>query len=278
MVEKTVGKDPLTQAIIEIRKSQRSFNLFNFWGFYTFFLKEVLRFLNIPVQTLLAPVVTSLLFLGVFVSSWQRSDIGSVSFISFLACGLIMMTVMQNAFSNGSSSILHSKIMGNIGDILMPPLTPLELTLAYVGASVVRGTAVAIAVGVAMYPFIDGWDPSWGAILFYAINGALLMGCLGMLSGVWAQKFDHMATITNFLIMPLTFLSGTFYSVAALPAEWRPLSWYNPVHYAIDGFRYAVIGYNDSSIAVGATVCLSVNMVLLFFCWLVFKTGYRLET
>ena len=273
------SKDALTEAIIAVRRqSNRHFAFFNFVGFRTLLLKEILRFLNIPIQTLIAPVISALLFLAVFTTAWQRSDIGTVSFVSFLAGGLIVMSIMQNAFANGSTSILHCKIMGNIGDVLMPPLTPLELVLAYTTASIIRGLAVGATVGAAMWFFVDGWQLSGGWLLFYAINAAMLMSCLGLLGGVWAQKFDHMASITNFVIMPLTFLSGTFYSLSSLPAEWRPLAWFNPVHYAIDGFRYAVIGYNDSSLAVGAATCVAINAVLLFFCWLVFKTGYRLET
>lgn len=271
--------DALTEAITDIRKhTRRDFGWFNPLGFRTFFLKEILRFLNIPMQTMLAPMVTALLFLAIFTTAWQRSDIGNVAFGSFLACGLVVMSIMQNSFANGSSSVMHTKILGNIGDILMPPLTPLELSLAYLGASITRGLVVGVIVGTAMSFFVEDPQISPGWLLFYSLNAAMMMSGLGVLAGVWAEKFDHMSSITNFIIMPLTFLSGTFYSVSSLPPDWRPLALFNPVHYAIDGFRYAVIGYNDSSLAVGASVCLAVNVVLLFFCWLAFKTGYRLET
>ena len=259
--------------------TRRVFKLFNGRGLLTFLIKEILRFLNIPVQTLLAPVVSSLLFLAIFTTAWSRSDIGGIDFPTFLACGLVVMSIMQNSFTNGSSSILHSKILGNVGDILMPPLTPLELTIGYIGASLTRGLMVGTVVGIAMLGFanINPATFSVGLVILYAINGSVMMGGLGMLSGVIANKFDHMASISNFIIMPLTFLSGTFYAVSSLPEKWQVVAIYNPVHYAIDGFRYAVVGYNDSSLADGLIVCLCFNSFLLFLCWLVFKTGYRLE-
>jgi len=232
----------------------REFRLFNLWGLRAFLIKETLRFLNIPIQTMLAPVVSALLFLTIFTTAWSRDAVGGVEFP-------------------------NCKILGNIGDVLMPPLTPLELTIGYLGACLARGLLVGMVVGLAMLPFLDlNKDVvSVGGIILYSINASVMMGSLGILSGVISNKFDHMASISNFIIMPLTFLSGTFYSISALPEKWHVVAVYNPIHYAIDGFRHSIVGYNDSPLSDGLIACVSFNSFLLFLCWLVFNTGYRLE-
>ncbi|HZA65856.1 MAG TPA: ABC transporter permease, partial [Geminicoccaceae bacterium] len=192
----------------------------NLIGLWTLYLKEVRRFLKVPGQTLLAPVVTTLMFLLIFALALGRSGrtIEGLPFLQFLAPGLIMMAVIQNAFANTSSSILIGKIQGNIVDLLMPPLRPGELMFGLVAGGVTRGLVVAVVVTLVMLPAVSLGIAHPLLVLFYALSGSLMLALLGLLGGLWAEKFDQMATVTNFVITPLSFLSGTFYSIAQLPA------------------------------------------------------------
>jgi ABC-2 type transport system permease protein len=251
----------------------------NLIGLWTLYRKEVWRFLKVPGQTLAAPVVTALIFMLVFAVALGRGGrmVGGVPFLQFVAPGLIMMAIIQNAFANTSSSILIAKIQGNIVDVLMPPFRPGELLAGILAGGITRGLAVALAVGLAMLLAADLWPAHWWAILFFALGGSLMMALLGMIGGIWAEKFDQMAAVTNFVIMPLSFLSGTFYSVEQLPAAARLIAHLNPFFYLIDGLRFGFIGHADGSLAIGIAVTLLVNAVLWLAAYRMLATGYRLK-
>jgi ABC-2 type transport system permease protein len=197
--------------------------------------------------------------------------------MSFLAPGLIMMAITQNAFANTSSSILISKLQGNIVDLLMPPLTPLERLIGLAGGGLTRGLVVGVATWVAMLPFVQVQMAHPGFVLYHAIMASLMMSLIGMLAGVWAEKFDHMAAITNFVVTPAAFLSGAFYSAARLPEFWQGVAHANPLFYMIDGFRYGFIGHADGSLAAGILVMLGFNIFLIALSWRLFAIGYHLK-
>ncbi|WP_169567116.1 ABC transporter permease [Sneathiella limimaris] len=248
-------------------------------GFYTLLKKEVQRFLKVPLQTVFAPMMTTLLFLAVFTLAFggnSRYD-GDIAFATFLAPGLIMMSVIQNSFANTSSSLVISKVQGNIVDVLMPPLSALELTLAYALSGLARGLVVALAVACSMFFFVDLSVHSWAAVLFFLVGAGLMLSMLGIIGGIISDKFDHIAAVTNFVIMPLSFLSGTFYSVERLTGIWYTISHINPFFYMIDGFRYGFIGTADSSQIVGALVVGGLNLFLFCVIWFLFRRGYRLK-
>ncbi len=253
--------------------------LANWQGLSTLLWKEVRRFLKVPLQTVLAPMMTTILFLAIFTLAFGSGEryVGEVSYANFLAPGLIMMAVIQNSFANTSSSILISKIQGNIVDILMPPLSAAELTLAFVLSGLARGLTVALVVGLVMWILIDFSVHSWAAIIFYLVGAGLMLSLLGMIAGIVSEKFDHMAAMTNFIIMPLSFLSGTFYSIDRLTGVWYQISHLNPFFYMIDGFRYGFIGTSDSSILVGAVSIAVLDILLYIAVWALIKSGYRLK-
>ena len=252
----------------------------NWLGLWTFCAKEVRRFLKVFTQTIIAPVVTTLLFLAIFSVALGRAveAVGGVPFARFLAPGLIMMAMVQNAFANTSSSILISKVQGNIVDILMPPLSPGELTLGFAVGGVARGLLVGLAVGLAMSVFVEMRIHDLGFILFHASAASLMLSLLGIAGGIWSDKFDHMAAVTNFVITPLAFLSGTFYSVERLPGIWNTVAHFNPFFYMIDGFRYGFIGHADGSLGTGIAVMVTINAALWVACHRMFLTGYKLKT
>lgn len=257
----------------------RRFGAVNWLGMWTLYLKEVRRFWKVMTQTVAAPVITTLLYLAIFALAIGkfRPDIQGVPFIEFLAPGLIMMTMIQNAFANTSSSLLISKIQGNIVDVLMPPLSPMELNIGIALAGVTRGLVCGAVTALAMLPFVDlGLAHLW-ALLFFAAGASLMMSLFGILGGVWSEKFDHLQAVTNFVLLPLTFLSGTFYSVTQLPDFAHSVTLWNPVFYLIDGFRYGVTGHADGSIAIGVALVIGVNLVLWCVCHILFRTGYRLK-
>ncbi len=216
-------------------------------GFPTLLYKEVLRFWKVGTQTIGAPVLTAVLFLLIFshVMEGRVRVYDAVPYAAFLVPGLVMMSVLQNAFANSSSSLIQSKITGNIIFVLLPPLSYLEFFAAYVLAAVVRGMVVGTAVLLVTLPFVEmGFrHPLW--ILAFAVAGSAVLGTLGMIAGIWAEKIDQVAAFQNFLVMPLTFLSGVFYSVHSLPTFWQGLSHFNPFFYMIDGFRYGFFGVSD---------------------------------
>ena len=257
----------------------RVIGLINWRGLWTLYAKETRRFLNVYTQTLIAPMVTTLLFLAIFTLALGRSvqEVGGVTFAAFLAPGLIMMAMIQNSFANTSSTIVISKVQGNIVDLLMPPLSPSELMLGLAGGGLTRGLLVGLVVGLAMWVFVPLHVSAPWAILFYAVNASLMLALLGMIGGIWAEKFDHIAAVTNFVITPFSFLSGTFYSIERLPESWQILAFLNPFFYLIDGFRYGFIGHADAPLLAGVLVLLSVNAALWLLAHRMIAAGYRLK-
>lgn len=253
---------------------------FNTIGTLTLCKREIWRFAKVWNQTIIAPVVTTLLFLAILTLSMGGGHrlIEGMPYSQFVTPGLIMMAVVQNAFANTSSSLILSKIQGVIIDVLMPPLTGSELTLAYVAGGVVRGLAVGVVVMASMYPFVRFGLPHVGYAIFYLVSASIMLALLGVIAGIWAQGFDQMASITNYIITPLAFLSGTFYSIHQLPETWYLICHYNPFFYMIDGFRYAMTGYADGSIATGMLVLTAINIVLWVATVIMFNKGYRLKT
>ena len=252
----------------------------NWIGLRTLYMREVRRFSKVYTQTIMAPVVTTLLFLAVFslALGGEHRVVAGLPFVQFLAPGLIIMAISQNAFANTSSSIMVSKIQGNIVDILMPPFTANELWLALVMGGASRGIAVGLAVGVAMTFFVDLGLYAPGYILFHALLASVLLSQLGMIGGIWAEKFDHMAAITNFFITPLAFLSGTFYSIERLPETFQAIAHFNPFFFMIDGFRYGVIGHADGNLTAGLVVMIAINVVLWLVSTRMLHSGYKLKT
>jgi ABC-2 type transport system permease protein len=249
-------------------------------GLLTLTRKEIARFLNVYLQTLVAPVITTLLFYTIFALAFSGEDrmAGTIPFMQFLAPGLIMMTMVQNAFANTSSSIVIAKVQGNIVDVLMPPLSAAELLAAYTMGAVAHGMMVgAIAAAVMMIVSPVGVH-NIGAMVVYALLGNMMLAVLGIIGGIWSQKFDHIAAVTNFFITPMTFLSGTFYSVDSLPAPWATIAHYNPFFHMIDGFRYGMTGHADSDVMMGAAILAAINAALLICAWRMLKTGYRIKS
>ena len=255
-------------------------NYSNYLSVWTLLKKEIQRFLKVGIQTIVGPAVSSLLFLAVFTLALGRSvqTINDISFAKFIAPGLIMMTILQNSFANSASSIGQAKSQGNIIDILMAPLSEIELAMGYVGGSIVRGLTCGIATTALIFIFIPMTIHSFSALIFYSFMGSMMMGTLGTIVGIWADKWDQQQGITNFLVMPLTFLSGTFYSIKRLPDFWQKFANFNPFFYNIDGFRFAFIGKSDSSLLIGSLTLIAVNIILLLLCYLMFKTGYKLKS
>ena len=247
-------------------------------GFYTLLYKEVLRFWRVGFQTVAAPILTALLYLLIFSHVLEAHvKVNGIGYTSFLIPGLVMMSVLQNAFANSSSSLIQSKVTGSIIFVLLPPISYFELYAAYVLAAVVRGLVVGTGVLLATLGFgsLDFVAPLW--IMIFAILGGGILGSLGVIAGIWADKFDQLAAFQNFLIMPLTFLSGVFYSIHSLPPFWQHISHWNPVFYMIDGFRYGFFGVSDVSPwhslgVVGACFLLLTGLTLQLL-----RSGYKLR-
>lgn len=251
----------------------------NWLGLWTHYIKEVRRFWKVGFQTLVAPMVTTLLFLAIFTLALGRAveTIKGVPFEVFLAPGLIIFAVIQNSFANTSSSMLISKVQGNIVDLLMPPLTPAELTIGFVAAGVTRGVMVAALVGVVMWAMTPLTVANFWIVAFFAISAALMLSLAGLMTAIWADKFDNVASITNFVITPLSFLSGTFYSIDRLPEFWQGVAQFNPFFYMIDGFRAGFIGTSDAPVVTGIVVLTAINIALWAGCHFMFVTGYKLK-
>jgi ABC-2 type transport system permease protein len=259
--------------------SVRQIGRVNWIGLWTLYRKEVQRFMKVGLQTVFAPAVTTILFFAIFMLALGGGHqvVHGQPFAEFLVPGLVMMAIVQNSFANTSSSILIAKVQGNIVDLLMPPLSAGEMTLAFALGGVTRGILVAFAVVLPLLPFVEIHLPHPLTAVYFALSSSLLLSLVGLLGGIWASKFDHMAAITNFVIMPLSFLSGTFYSIEKLPQVWQVVSHFNPFFYAIDGLRYSFIGHADSSIPLGMGVMLVLNVMLYAVCYWVFRRGYRLK-
>jgi len=248
-------------------------------GFQTLFYKELLRFWKVAMQTVAAPVLTAVLYLLIFghVLRGHVQVYPGVAYTSFLVPGLVMMSVLQNAFANSSSSLIQSKITGNLVFVLLPPLSPWEIFSAYVLAAVVRGIVVGAGVFAvtAWFAHIDFVAPWWIAV--FALLGAAILATMGLIAGIWAEKFDQLAAFQNFLIMPATFLSGVFYSVHSLPPFWQTVSHCNPFFYMIDGFRYGFFGQSDVD-PVKSCAVVAVFLLLLMACGTrLLKSGYKLR-
>jgi ABC-2 type transport system permease protein len=247
----------------------RRFGRVNWLGLYTLARREVMRFMNVWQQTVLAPLMTAGLFVVVFALALGkgRGEVMGLSYLVFLGPGILMMTVIQNAFANTSSSIISAKMQGNIVDTLMPPLSAAEILAGYLIGALVRALIVAtvIATGMALVIGQGIAHPLWA--LAFVLLGALLMGGLGLIGGIVAQKFDQMAAITNFIVTPLSFLSGTFYSVEVLPQPFRALAHWNPIFYLIDGARYGIAGVSDAPPLQGLIACGATVVLVLGLAW-----------
>lgn len=251
----------------------------NWLGLWTLYLKEVRRFLSVFTQTVAAPMVTTLLFLAIFTLALGRAveAINGVPFTQFLAPGLIMMAMVQNSFANTSSSLVTGKIQGNIVDVLMPPLSPAELTFGFAMGGMTRGVIVGGTTLAGMSLFVDFGLANIFYVVFHAMAASLMLALLGVLAGIWAEKFDHMAAVTNFVITPFAFLSGTFYSIQRLPDFFQTLAHLNPFFYMIDGFRYGFTGISDTTPMLGVAVMVGIDTMLWIFAWRLFTAGYKLK-
>jgi ABC-2 type transport system permease protein len=253
----------------------------NWGGLKTLYIKEVRRFFKVQLQTVWAPAITTLLYLAIFTVALGRSGrtVMGVPFADFIAPGLIIMAMIQNAFANASFSLLVGKIQGNIVDYLMPPLSTGELMAGLVGAAVTRAFLVGFAVWIVMslWPGVSVaiHYPLWA--FWFGLMGSLLLAFLGLLTSLWADKFDHAAAVTNFVVAPLSLLSGTFYSVRQLAPTFRAVSHANPFFYVISGFRYGFLGISDSPLIIGAIGLLVLNLILWLICWSLLRSGWKIK-
>jgi len=252
---------------------------FNARGFYTLFAKEVRRFLKVTVQTVLTPMVTALLYLLVFGQALEAhvEVYEGVGYSAFLVPGLMMMSIIQNAFANSSSSIIQSKMTGNLVFVLLAPISSLEFFAAFVLAAVVRGLLVALAVYAVAILFVDLPLAHPWAIAVFAVIGSATLGALGVIAGIWADKYDQLAGFQNFFILPLSFLSGVFYSIHALPGIWQQISHFNPFFYLIDGFRWGFFGQGDASVMMSLSVSLGFLFVLSGLSLHLLLKGYKIR-
>ncbi len=251
----------------------------NLVGLWTLYLKEVRRFIKVGTQTLLAPVITTLVFLAIFTLALGGAshEVAGVPFLAFLGPGLMMMTIVQNAFANTSSSLAIAKVQGNIVDYLMPPLSAGELLFGIAMGGMTRGILVGVVVWVAMLPFVPMVPLHPWLIAYFVLTASLMLALLGILGALWAEKFDQLAAVTNFVITPLSFLSGTFYSIARLPEPFHLLALFNPFFYMIDGIRYGFTGHTDGNVLVGVLALALVNAALWTFALHLLRIGYKLK-
>jgi ABC-2 type transport system permease protein len=259
---------------------EKKFGYVNWIGFWTLYKKEVLRFLIVFIQTIISPLITSLLFLLVLSLAIgnDRGEVLGYPFITFLAPGLIAMQVIQQAFSHSASSVMIGKIQGNIVDILYAPLTAEEITLATNLAACTRSIMIALTSIVVFSFIIDLKFYNFFYIFIFTLLGAFILSSIGIIIGLWAEKFDHMASATNFIIVPLSFLSGTFYSIDRLPDVLKSISEINPFFYIIDGFRYGFLGISDGSIQFGLFYLTILSCITWFAAYLLFKKGYKIKS
>ncbi len=272
---------PLTSAWLRTAPGEARLTGVNWEGLRTLYVKEVRRFFKVQTQTVWAPAVTTLLFLVIFtvaLGGVKRTVMG-VPFADFIAPGLIVMTMMQTAFANASFSLLVGKIQGTIVDYLMPPLSTGELIAGLIGAAVTRAFLVGGAVWLAMalWPGVEVGLRHPLAALWFALMGALLLALLGLITSIWAEKFDHAAAVTNFVVAPLSLLSGTFYSVEQLSPLFRAISHANPFFYVISGFRYGFLAEADSPIWFGAGILLALNLCLVALCYALLRSGWKIK-
>lgn len=257
----------------------RRFGRTNWVGTFTLIEREVRRFMAVWTQTILAPLINAGLLLMIFTIAVgsRRGDVMGMPFMTFLAPGILTMTVIQNAFANTSSSIASAKVGGNIVDTLMPPLSAGELVTGYIFGAVARGALVAFVIGVGSWLLLGVGIQNLAWVLTFVFLGSVMMGGLGMIAGIFANKFDQLSAISNFIVTPLAFLSGTFYSIDALPPVLQALCHINPFFYIIDGVRFGMIGVSDSSPWIGLAIVSVASAGVLFICWRWLKLGYRLK-
>lgn len=251
----------------------------NWFGLYTLFAKEVRRFMKVVVQTVLTPVITVLLYLIIFASVLEEhvEVYPNISYTQFLVPGLMMMSIIQNAFANTSSSLFQSKMQNNVVFMLIAPLSNVEIFLAFVGASMVRGVLVGIGVWLAALWFVSLPLCNVWAIISFTLLGSALLGALGLIASLIADKWDHISAFQNFVILPFVFLSGVFYSVDSLPGVWKHVSYYNPFFYMIDGFRYGFLGISDVSVFASLSIVSGFLLVSVVGCLWILHTGYKLR-
>jgi len=269
---------PITPATTPV---QRDLGPVNWLGLRTLYRKEVGRFMRVWLQTLLAPIVSNVLYMTVFVVVFAERRAGTAggaeAFAAFLAPGLVMLGILNNASANTSSSIMGSKISGAIVDVLMPPLSYQELAAGYIGGGVTRGIIVAFVTAFALSLFTPLWPVHVWAIVYFGLMAALIMAMVGVLTGIWAEKFDQLAVVNQFVILPLSFLSGTFYSITTLPPTWEAVSRANPLFYLIDGFRYGFTGVAESDLRIGVIYSFVLAAALFVICLRVLRSGWRLK-
>ena len=257
------------------------FRSVNWIGVKTLYMKETRRFLKVWVQTVAAPIMTSLLLFAMFnlVLERAKADIDGFDFATFVLPGFVTLGLIQNAFANSSSSLFIGKIQKNIVDILMPPLSPGEFLFAYIASATTRGILIAALTYLGLLPFLPAipMHSPW-LVAYFLVSGGILLGLIGVLVGIWAEKFDHVGAITAFVIVPLSFLSGTFYPIERLPTLFQYITRLDPFYYLIDGFRFALIGRIESPPLLGVIVIAALNVALWALCWYVLKKGYRLKT
>ncbi len=248
-------------------------------GMYTLFKKEVLRFWRVAFQTIASPMITALLYLLIFshVLAGRVQVYDDVPYNAFLIPGLIMMSLLQNSFANTSSSLIQSKVMGNLVFVLLTPLTYIEFFLAFLAAAIMRGVVVGVSIYLVAIWFVDLPISNIAWVLVFALLGSALLGTFGIIAGIWADRFDQMAAFQNFVIMPLTFLSGVFYSIHSLPPVWQTISKFNPFFYMIDGFRYGFFGKGDISPWVSLLVVSAFLALLVVLSLKMLKSGYKLR-
>ncbi len=258
----------------------RRYDGINWVGLRTLYLREVRRFWKVGAQTVAAPVVTTLLYMLVFVVALKgaRPPLHGTPFAEFVAPGLIMMAILQNAFANASSSLIQAKIMGTATDFLTPPLSPLELTIGFTLGAATRGVAVGLVTALCVLPFAKLGVANVLLIVWFGLIASLLMGMTGVLAGLWSEKFDHLSAVQNFVVMPMTFLSGTFYLIDSLPEPFASISRFNPFFYLIDGFRAGFIGHAEGDLMIGVIMSAVLTMLMGAACWLVFRSGWRLKS
>jgi ABC-2 type transport system permease protein len=279
-MDQTLARPPLETAARSL--GPRSYGAMNWVGLWTLCLRETRRFWKVGMQTLFAPVVSSLLMLFVFKLAFPQTgetSPGGVSFETFLAPGIVMMAILNNAFANTSSSVIIAKVQGNSVDFLMPPLSPLELTIGFLSGAVTRGILVGIVTYVAVWamqitPFQIA---NLFAVVYYSVVASLFMGAVGLIGGIWADKFDHMAAVQNFVVMPLTMLSGTFYPISRLGEPFHSISHANPFFHMIDGFRFGFTGHAEGDLLFGSFYTLVLTAALCVACWALFRSGYKLK-
>ena len=268
-----------TPAEVVLPPQPREYRGVNWPGLQTLYLREVRRFLKVGMQTLAAPVVTALLYMLVFVVAVGGGrPVHGVEYGTFVAPGLIMMQILSNAFANSSSSLLQAKFNGLMGDFVTPPLSPAEHVVGFGAGAATRGIGVGLVSLLAILPFATLPVAHVWAIAYFGAGAALIMGFIGIMAGLWSEKFDHMAAVTNFVIMPMTFLSGTFYLVERLPEPFRSISHWNPFFYLIDGFRYGFIGQAESDLRIGVAMTAALTLATGWVCLWMFRTGYKIKT